>query len=141
MKINQLFRTPVSTELCSRVLECFGLNGWGDCTPFSRHDLERIGTARRMGQLMCELDKYYIPCKGRVYLVAGSLNKCITILKQLSRLYGHRVLSREHTVNKEKIIMYHLSPGPTLPECPTQQTKPKVSVCHVRVGTHRLCFQ
>jgi hypothetical protein len=139
MKINQLFRTPVSEELCRRVLECFNLNGWGDCTPFSRHDMERIDTVRRMGQLMCELGNYYIPCKGRVYLVPGYLHKCITILKQLARLYGHRVLSREHTVNKEKIIMYHLSPGPTLP-CPPE-SKPNVSVCHVRVGTHRLCFQ
>jgi hypothetical protein len=100
-----------------------------------------MGTVDRMGGLMCELATHYIPCKGRVYLVPGSLPKCITILKQLARLYGHMVRSQEHTVNKEKIIVYRLCPCGSRPSRPEVQVKPKVSACYVRTGPHHLSFQ
>jgi hypothetical protein len=133
MKINQLFRQPIDEDLLVELLSCFDLKGLGDCTPFSRNDLLRHDTPRRLAELFPRLREHYIPCKGRIYLVPHNLTKCITILKQVVRLWGYQVVSREQTVNKEKIIVYHLGP-----EVGTAGDGGQV--CHITGGPHTLAF-
>ena len=109
MKINQLFRKHVDYYMVLAVLRCFELYNLEDRTPFCKRDLVRIGTVDRISQLFGQLSEYYIPCKGRLYLIPGSLNKAITILKQLIALFNHHLVSREHTYGRHKMIVYHIS--------------------------------
>jgi hypothetical protein len=111
MPKNQLFRQIPPVELCDRVLHAFGLKSFNDPTYFSRKDLEAVKCVEMMTTLKIELLKYYLPCKARTYLNDLNSKNVITILRQLSRLYGFSVRSREKYVKGEKFIIYQITPS------------------------------
>jgi hypothetical protein len=109
MKINQLFNKPVPEDVARRVLQCFGLTDFRDRRSFSKYDMENYGTAGLMGAMVGELSQFYMPCKARTYLTQpASSKKCITILKQIIRLYGFTLMSRERNVHGKKVMFYQV---------------------------------
>ena len=56
------------------------------------------------------LEEYYLPCKKKVYLDNLTLKKCITILRQLVKLYDYILKSNEKYIKGEKIIIYYIVP-------------------------------
>ena len=108
MKINQLFNKSVPEEVALKVLHCFGLSGFNDRRTFSKYDIENFNTVTRMSAIMSELAQYYMPCKARTYLTQPNAKKCVTILKQIIRLYGFTLMSRERNVNGKKVIFYQI---------------------------------
>jgi hypothetical protein len=109
MKINQLFNKPVPDDVACRVLHCFGLSGFQDRRMFSKFDMENFGTVHRMSAMVSELTHFYMPCKARTYLLdTPNTKKCVTILKQIIRLYGFTLMSRERNVHGKKVIFYQV---------------------------------
>lgn len=108
MKINQLFNKPVHEDLVTRVLHCFGLLDFFDRRHFCKNDLNAMGTVARVTDLVPELSTFYMPCKAKTYLQNINEKKCITILKQVIRLYGMTLISKERNVRGKKIIYYHV---------------------------------
>jgi hypothetical protein len=108
MKINQLFNKTVPEEVALKVLQCFGLSGFDDRRMFSKYDIENCDTVARMSAMMHELSQYYMPCKARTYLTNPNSKKCVTILKQIIRLYGFTLMSRERNVHGKKVIFYQI---------------------------------
>ena len=111
MPKNQLFRQTPPMEMCERVLRAFGLKGFDDPTYFSRKDLDAIGCVAAMQELKEDLAAYYLPCKARTYLNDLNNKNVITIMRQLCRLYGYSVQSREKYVKGDKFIIYQLIPS------------------------------
>ena len=58
--------------------------------------------------LIPDLVLYYLPCKYEMFLTNITLNKCITILRQILRLYDYNLKKREHVHNKKKSIYYRI---------------------------------
>ena len=56
-----------------------------------------------------ELVMYYLPCKYDMFLTNLNVNKCLTILRQIIKLYDYELKKREHVQNKKKSIYYHLN--------------------------------
>ena len=110
MPKNQLFRQIPPTDLCNKVLAAFGLKGLSDTTYFSRKDLESTNCVEMLTELKAELAEYYLPCKARTYLNDLSCKNAITVLRQVSRLYGYSVQSREKYIKGDKFIIYQLVP-------------------------------
>jgi hypothetical protein len=110
MPKNQLFRLVPPAEVCQQVLRAFGLNGFGDATNFSRRDLCIIGCVQRMNELRQTLLEYYLPCKARTYLSDLNSKNVITVLRQLARLNGYSVQSREKYIKGDKFIIYQIIP-------------------------------
>jgi hypothetical protein len=108
MKINQLFTKKVDLEVLHKLLSAFGLNGLNDKQLFSKFDLIQIGTLKKVELLKLELSNYYLPCKAKVYLENLTEKKIITILKQVLRLHGYYLQSREKNINTRKIIFYQI---------------------------------
>lgn len=111
MPKNQLFRLVPPPEVCQQVLESFGLTGFNDTTNFSRRDLDMIQCVERMNTLRETLVKYYLPCKARTYLSELNNKNVITILRQLARLNGYSVQSREKYIKGDKFIIYQIIPS------------------------------
>ena len=111
MPKNQLFRKMPPTELCIKVLFAFGLKGFSDTTYFSRKDLESTSCVQMLTNLKEELNDYYLPCKARTYLNDLNSKNAITILRQIARLHGHCVQSREKYIKGDKFIIYQLVPS------------------------------
>lgn len=108
MKINQLFIKYVETDLIIRLLESFGLNGFEDKRLFCRYDLEQINVMERSAPIIEELRSYYLPCKAKVYLNNLNTKKLITVLKQVIRLNGYCLKSKERNFKNKKIMFYTL---------------------------------
>lgn len=108
MKINQLFTKKVEVGTLLKVLQCFGLNGLMDRKMFSKSDMVAEKTVERLKSLKTELSEYYLPCKAKVYLDDMNEKKAITVFKQLLRLYGYNLLSKEKNLNGKKVIYYKL---------------------------------
>ena len=107
---NQLFKNIPDNVLCLRILSCFGLSGYDDMRSFSKHDLEVHDTVNKIMKMKTELQKYYVPCKARTYLSDLNTKNVITILRQILRLNGYTLFSREKYVKGEKFILYMIVP-------------------------------
>ena len=110
MPKNQLFRQTPPMETCILVLNAFGLRDFDDTTNFSRRDLEMLQCVSKMEALKTELMRYYLPCKARTYLNDLNAKNVITVLRQVARLYGYSVQSREKYIKGDKFIIYQLVP-------------------------------
>ena len=63
----------------------------------------------KIEQMLHILREYYFPCKAKLFLDNLNLKKCITIARQLLKLYDYDILSIERSVNTKKILFYHLA--------------------------------
>lgn len=108
MKINQLFVKKVETDVVLKLLQCFGLDDFNDKKLFSRNDLILHDTLKCMQTMKTDLERYYLPCKAKMYLETINEKRAITILKQVLRLHGYFLISREKNINNKKIIFYQL---------------------------------
>tara|TARA_B100001758_G_C18256484_1_gene528622 strand:- start:479 stop:898 length:420 start_codon:yes stop_codon:yes gene_type:complete len=105
---NQLFRFTPPRDVLIQLLECFGLEQLDDNRNFTRADMEKMDTITKINELKQVLEEYYLPCKARTYLNDITFKNVITILRQIVRLYGYSVISREKYMRGEKFIIYQL---------------------------------
>lgn len=108
MKINQLFTKKVDTEIVLRLLNCFSLADLNDKKSFCKYDIIQFNTIEKMNLMRSELEDFYLPCKAKIYLEGMDEKRAITVLKQILRLHGYFLLSREKNFNNKKIIFYQL---------------------------------
>jgi hypothetical protein len=110
MKINQLFTKKVDTEVLIKLLNCFGLNDLNDKRFFCKFDIVQLNSVQKLKEMTDELEEYYLPCKAKIYLDETNMNekRAITVLKQVLRLHGYHLISKEKNVNNRKIIFYQL---------------------------------
>ena len=109
MKINQLFSRMIPEYILQMLLESFNLKSLRDQTEFTAKDLEKINTVDRFKIIIPLLQVYYLPCKFKIYLVDLHVHKCLTVLRQVIRLYNVRLISTERYLKKRKIIVYSLN--------------------------------
>tara|TARA_B100001123_G_scaffold254435_1_gene283851 strand:+ start:84 stop:491 length:408 start_codon:yes stop_codon:yes gene_type:complete len=105
---NQLFRKIPPRDLALKILKSFGLNSFDDTRSFSRKDLEVLKCLEAINAIKEELQIYYLPCKSRTYLNDLDTKNVITILRQLVRLYGYSVISREKYIRGDKFMIYQV---------------------------------
>lgn len=106
MKINQLFIRYIDKETLVKVLHCFGLKDLEDKKMFSKNDLVQAHTVVQLNEMKPLLESFYLPCKAKIYIDNLNEKKAITVLKQLLRLHGHVLVSKERNINNKKVIFY-----------------------------------
>ena len=105
----QLFQEIPKEEFMVKLLNYFGIIDFNDRKEFTKSNLEDLNIISKMEDLIPELVIYYLPCKYEMFLKDFTINKCITILRQVLRLYNYKLKKREHVQNKKKSIYYHIS--------------------------------
>ena len=105
---DQIFKNKPVDEIIDLVLKCFGLKNINDKKYFSRIDLKKINTINKINNIKLELNKYYLPCKSKIYLNNLTEKKTITILRHFIKYKNYKLISREKYMNKTKIIIYQL---------------------------------
>ena len=103
---NQLFKIIPKINVLLDIIKCFGLNNLDEKKYFSKDDLSKINSVDKIKHL--NLEKYYLPCKSKIYINNLNNKKIITILRQFLKLYKYKLLSREKYINKKKIIIYYI---------------------------------
>lgn len=104
----QLFQQIPDINFMIKLLNCYGINNFNDTKEFTKNDLEDLNIINKIDDLIPELVLYYLPCKYDMFLNKININKTITILRQLLRLYNYKLKKREHVQNKKKSIYYHI---------------------------------
>lgn len=108
MKINQLFKSPIPDELLVNILICYGFNSIEDEHTFCKSDIEKLNTVNKVKALKDEISNHYLPCKAKIYLDNLDINKCITILRQILRLHGRILESKQKYVKQRKTTIYSI---------------------------------
>jgi len=108
MKIHQLFTKRVDVDLLLELLKCFGLKDLNDKRLFCKYDMIQNNTVAKLSDLKVALEEFYLPCKAKIYLENITEKRSVTVLKQVLRLHGYYLISKEKNVNNKKIIFYHL---------------------------------
>tara|TARA_B100001094_G_C18072545_1_gene740851 strand:+ start:444 stop:845 length:402 start_codon:yes stop_codon:yes gene_type:complete len=105
---NQLFKKLPSREFIIEILKLYGLNDVSDDRSFTRNDLQKLDTVNKLIEYKTELYKYYLPCKGRLYLNELNEKNIITILRQLLKTLNYTLNSREKYIKGSKFIIYNI---------------------------------
>lgn len=106
---NQLFTEIPDLEFLNKFLNLYGINNLEDSVEFSKYELIDLNIVHKIEELIPELVMYYLPCKYEMFLTNMNVNKCLTILRQIIKLYDYELKKREHVQNKKKSIYYHLN--------------------------------
>ncbi len=107
--MTQLFKKSPDNIIFLKILNTLGIDEFKEEFNFRKKDLFLFGTIDKMKSIENDLREYYYPCKAKLYLDKIDQNKCITIIRQFLRHFGHNLLSKEKYNNGEKYIIYSLS--------------------------------
>ena len=105
---DQLFKSYPTNELFNSVLSAFGIHEVEAKYTFSRNDLKHLKTVEKINILKPYLEKCYIPCKARTYLNNLTEKNVITILRQILKLRGYYISSKEKYIKGHKFILYKI---------------------------------
>jgi hypothetical protein len=106
---DQLFRKYPSDELVKKVLSTFMISDIDDQKTFSKIDMIHMNTVEKLQNIKDDLEEYYVPCKGRTYLVYIDEKTALTILRQIIRTRNRILISHEKFVNGRKYTLYSIS--------------------------------
>jgi hypothetical protein len=105
----QLFVKKIPYDLLVRILNVFELEGLEDNKEFTKEELLKNNVVKRMYlEIIPDLILYYIDCKAQRYLNNLTIKKCLTILKQVLRLFNYSVAKKEIIINKKKYVKFSL---------------------------------
>lgn len=107
---NQLFRISPDFKVLEKLLRQFGIKGINDNHSFTKLNLIDLGTVNEINMMKNELNKYYLPCKSKIYLINIDERKCITILRQFLKIHNHTLISKEKYIKGKKFLSYQVIP-------------------------------
>ena len=108
MRYFQLFKEEISKDDLISFLNAYGIKSLDDSLVFTKQHLISMRTVEKIKALRPLLEKYYFPCKAKIYLANITENKCITILRQVIRMFGYVLIGKEKSVDKIKEIYYQI---------------------------------
>jgi hypothetical protein len=108
-KKEQLFKKIPTKDFVENVLKLFIPNGFQDTYyQFSRKMIDEKNIIQKINDIKPELEDYYMNCKHKTYLENIDSKKCVTILRQLLRVYDYRVISMEKYYSGQKYLLYKI---------------------------------
>tara|TARA_Y100000361_G_C11149402_1_gene340128 strand:+ start:1662 stop:2015 length:354 start_codon:yes stop_codon:yes gene_type:complete len=97
-------------ELLKKILQCFNINDLNDNKEFTKAYLIFYKTNFLLEELIPELVCIYLPCKYNQFLGELTINRSLTILRQIIKLYDYKLNKRALIHDKTKVIYYSIRP-------------------------------
>ena len=108
MTINQLFKKRPTAENVVSILKLYNLSSLDDQKSFTKKDLQQFETVKKIGDNLSLFEDIYLPCKAKIYLSDLTEKKCVTVLRQILKLFKYNLKSTEKYIQGEKMIEYHI---------------------------------
>ena len=118
---NQLFKISPDLKITLEILNQFGISSFEDNHSFTKNNLTDLNTVDNINDMISDLNKYYIPCKSRVYLNDLNEKKCITILRQFLKKNKYTLMSKEKYIQGKKHLFYQVVPLQAPVKTPTKK--------------------
>jgi hypothetical protein len=113
----KLFRQNPPVILLDEICKTCGLQSVNDTSWFSRQQIQ----LEVFEFFLPTLEPYYIPCKAHEYLYDSlSINRAITIMRQVLRTHNYNLISKEKTSASEKVFWYQIQQA-TVQNIPLEQ--------------------
>ena len=108
MAINQLFKIKPPFNFILQIALLYGitLDNLSKKSTFTKQELVKLDIVNKIEEIKDKLDNFYLKCKSKIYLNEINVTKCVTILRQLLKLYNYKIQSSEHYNNSKKYIVY-----------------------------------
>ena len=108
MAINQLFKNKPNIEIVQQLCFLFNIDIYNldKKHSFTKKELIDEKFETHFDTIVTLLDSYYLTCKKKIYLDNITIQKCITLLRQILKLYNYSLKSYEHYNNSKKYIIY-----------------------------------
>jgi len=103
----QLFQKIPPQEFVEDIINLYGPNGFDVNYYFTLDDLVQNNIIDKLNNKIDDLKQYYLPCKWH-YITNITLQKTITILRQLLRPYNYKLYSSEKYTKGKKYLLYNL---------------------------------
>lgn len=108
MTKNQLFRKVPPKEFVIKVLKLYGIDGFDLSKKITLKELESRNIISKLQALTNDFHTYYLKCKWK-YISNLTEKKTLTLLRQLIRLYGYKLISKEKCVKGDKFCIYQIT--------------------------------
>ena len=103
----QLFSKLPEREILDKLEKIYPIKGFRDkIIHFSKNDFIQENTIEKLVEFVPELEQYYMPCKQRHFLRCITFKKAMTILRQILRVFGYKIKSKEKFVRYRKYYLY-----------------------------------
>ena len=103
----QLFKVLPEESILDELENIFPIRGFRQKTiQFTKYDFENQKCLEKLKEFIPKLEKLYLPCKSKVFLKLLNFKKSITILRQILRVFGYKLQSKEKFVNYRKFFLY-----------------------------------
>ena len=108
MAINQIFKKCIPKFLLLDLLSILYIKSLEDKNEFSKLLIEK--KIVEIKEIMEEIERYYLPCKRKIYFKDLDYLKVIKILRHCLRLYKKELVSKEKYCKefKKKIVYYRI---------------------------------
>jgi hypothetical protein len=107
MTKNQLFRKLPSKDFVIKILKIYDIDGFDLSKPFTIKELEKNDIINKLSTIQSELKTHYLKCKWK-YIENLTPKKSVTLLRQLLKLYGYKLSSKEKCVKGDKFCIYQI---------------------------------
>lgn len=104
----QLFKILPDREIIDKILGCFGIKELEMNYNFTKRDLERYETVKKLEEIREEIRKYYLECKYKRFMNNLDEKKSITVLKHFLKVMNYGILTREKYSEGHKYLVYNL---------------------------------
>jgi hypothetical protein len=105
---NQLFKINPDQNIINLLLGIFGLDDLNDSRFFTKKNMIDLDIVQQMNDNHATFHKYYLPCKGKIYLNNLNEKKCITILRQFLKPFYYKCIAIEKSSDGKKYMTYRL---------------------------------
>ena len=105
---NQLFKINPDQNIINLLLGIFGLDDLNDSRFFTKKNMIDLDIVQQMNDNYDTFRKYYLPCKGKIYLNNLNEKKCITILRQFLKPFYYKCIAIEKSSDGKKYMTYRL---------------------------------
>ena len=110
MTILQLFKIVPSRQFTLKLLQLYGINDFVETHYFTKDDLDKLNIVQELNNIKYKLEKYYIPCKSKVYLKDINLKRSIVILRHFLKCHNFNIHSKEKFIKGIKHTTYRIIP-------------------------------
>lgn len=104
----QLFKKLPTKEYVTKIMNMFGIKDYEENIYYTREQFYKNNIIDNLNNEKELLLNYYFDCKSKIYLNFNNVKKCITVLRQLLKIYDYKLKSKEKYINKRKILVYYI---------------------------------
>ena len=103
----QLFTKFIDGDLLKLIKITYNIKNINNHT-FTRKDLNDNNIITKLEEIKLVLYYYYLKCKGIKYLENITINRSLTILRQILKEFNYKITSKHKYNNGEKYILYQI---------------------------------